>query len=706
MKDIKERVRDKNPKIRNPAARLPKELVRSAVLEAKEKPRELHEKSSGQSESPTQYGTEKIESVQYRAASVAGKSIGKTTYQGGKKLAGVTYRKIKERKSRQEEAKAAEEAMEQGAESGKKLIKLKPEQAALAKENGKRQVKAAPRVVKVSGLSQEKIKTQASMQKQQMEKSLQAMQKARAAQMARKSAQASAESGKAVLQVTGKGSKLSVQGITAAIQKGVVALEKMGKWIAAGGSAFLLVFILIVGIIAGAAFSSNSESSESLSEEVLAYTSVIQQYASQYGIPEYVSAIQAIMMQESGGRGTDPMQCSESPYNTRFPHTPGSITDPDYSIEVGVQTFADCIRQAGCSSPQDLDKLKLAWQGYNYGNGYIGWALQRGGYTEANALQFSQEQAASHGWSSYGDPQYVPHVMRYYSGGSLFAGLFGNQQIVSVAMGQLGNSGGQKFWSWYGFDSRVEWCACFVSWCADQSGLIASGNVPKFSLCSDGVSWFQGKNKWQSGGTTPTAGMIIFFDWDHDGTSDHVVASAIHLVFHECGHFFGGLVSKYKLLFFRFGPFNLVKTEKTKIKFTWLKTHGGQCVMYPSQTSTIKYKAYNLGGVIANAIIAALSTLLMLPNNFYLLMMMIELVFVGAYKILVNLIPHKTNGVPNDGYIVKMLDAHIAMRKDYALYLRIYADTFLNKAISPSDYQYERNESLSDDETKIGRAHV
>ena len=470
MRDIKERVRDKNPKIRNPAARLPKELVRQTVLEAKEKPRELHEKSSGQSDSPTQYGTEKIESVQYRAASVAGRTIGKTTYRGGKKLAGVTYRKIKERKSRQEEAKVAEEAMVQGAESGKKLIKLKPEQAALAKENGKRQVKAAPRVVKVSGLSQEKIKTQASMQKQQVEKSLQAMQKARVVQMARKSAQASAESGKAVFQVTGKGSKLSVQGITAAIQKGVVALEKMGKWIAAGGGAFLLVFILIVGIIAGAAFSSSSE----------------------------------------------------SPYNTRFPHTPGSITDPDYSIEVGVQTFADCISQAGCSSPQDMDKLKLAWQGYNYGNGYIGWALQRGGYTEANALQFSQEQAASHGWSSYGDPEYVPHVMRYYSGGSLFSGLFGNQQIVSVAMGQLGNSGGQKFWSWYGFDSRVEWCACFVSWCVDQSGLIASGNVPKFSLCSDGVSWFQGKNKWQSGGTTPTAGMIIFFDWDHDGNSDHV----------------------------------------------------------------------------------------------------------------------------------------------------------------------------------------
>ena len=69
-----------------------------------------------------------------------------------------------------------------------------------------------------------------------------------------------------------------------------------------------------------------------------------------------MSAIQAIMMQESGGRGTDPMQCSESPYNTRFPHTPGSITDPDYSIEVGVQTFA-----AVSYTHLDVYKRQLGW---------------------------------------------------------------------------------------------------------------------------------------------------------------------------------------------------------------------------------------------------------------------------------------------------------------------------------------------------------
>ena len=119
-----------------------------------------------------------------------------------------------------------------------------------------------------------------------------------------------------------------------------------------------------------------------------------------------------------------------------------------------MQYYADCVREAGCESPQDMDKLKLSLQGYNYGNGYISWAIRNhGGYSEANALQFSQEQAAAHGWSGYGDPEYVPHVLRYYSGGGLFAGLFGNEQLVTIAKSQLGNEGGQKFWSWWDLQS-------------------------------------------------------------------------------------------------------------------------------------------------------------------------------------------------------------------------------------------------------------
>ena len=291
----------------------------------------------------------------------------------------------------------------------------------------------------------------------------------------------------------------------------------------AGGGTVFVILILIVGIIGGAAFIGSSQSSEPLSAEVLAHTPAIQRYAREFGISEYVPVIQAIMMQESGGRGTDPMQASECPYNTQYPNTPGAIQDADYSIKVGVQYYADCVREAGCESPQDMDKLKLSLQGYNYGNGYISWAIRNhGGYSEANALQFSQEQAAAHGWSGYGDPEYVPHVLRYYSGGGLFAGLFGNGQLVTIAKSQLGNEGGQKFWSWWGFTERQEWCACFVSWCADQAGLIQSGAVPKFSVCTDGKNWFQNQGRWQGAGSMPSPGAIIFFDWEHDGTCDHV----------------------------------------------------------------------------------------------------------------------------------------------------------------------------------------
>lgn len=389
-------------------------------------------------------------------------------------------------------------------------IKVKPEAEKTIKEAGNRTVKIAPRVVKASPVSSQKVKTQAVLQKKQALKSM------KAAREAKRAAMHSVQTAKQSAKATGRGLKAMAEAAAHAVKAAFAALM-------AGGGAVLVVLILIVGIIGGAAFLGNSQSSEALSAEVLAHTPAIQKYASEFGIPEYVPAIQAIMMQESGGRGTDPMQASECPYNTQYPNTPGAIQDADYSIKVGIQYYADCVREAGCESPQDMDKLKLSWQGYNYGNGYISWALEKfGGYSEANALQFSQEQAAAHGWSGYGDPEYVPHVMRYYSGGGWFAGLFGNGQLVTIAKSQLGNEGGEKFWSWWGFTERQEWCACFVSWCADQAGLIQKEAVPKFSVCTDGVAWFQAKGKWQSGGSVPTPGTIIFFDWDHDGASDHV----------------------------------------------------------------------------------------------------------------------------------------------------------------------------------------
>lgn len=92
-----------------------------------------------------------------------------------------------------------------------------------------------------------------------------------------------------------------------------------------------------------------------------------------------------------------------------------------------------------------------------------------------------------------------------------------NSDIVKVAQEQLGNVGGQPYWSWYGFSSRVEWCCCFVSWCANECGYIEDGIIPKYSVVDDGADWFKAKGQWLDGDEEPQAGMIIFFDWAYDG---------------------------------------------------------------------------------------------------------------------------------------------------------------------------------------------
>ena len=623
MKDIKTKEVTTKPKTKNPASRIPKELMRTAILESREKSQTIanaRDNDMGE-QSPSEYASGKVASAEEWVA----RKTGRTVTRAGKTAAQTSYEKIKlraaGRKEAEEEAargtgdtqapdpvsreapeqknreqtsenvkiksreaqeaqikdvqiqkakrqkavsdavktkeqkirvaretpriqngqelsgtkqfsirdqsrkKAAADTARQNAIRQKQpetiRIKEKPRKQLEPKTIQRRTIKTAPPSAKISIQPEQKLRVASSnalttrMQKQ-MER--------RAAKQAAKKAALQTSDGIRRIQKTARAGENTFKAARAAVEVAAKTVQSMIAALGAAGAVMVLLLVIMVGIIGGAAFSGSSESNEALSQEVLSYTATIQKYANQYGILEYVSVIQAIMMQESGGRGTDPMQSSECPYNTRYSNSPNAIQDADYSIQVGIQYYADCLREAGCTSPQDMDKLKLSLQGYNYGNGYITWAIQKyGGYSAENALQFSNEQAASHGWSAYGDPEYVPHVLRYYSSGGLFAGLFGgNGQIVSVALTQLGNEGGQKFWSWYGFDSHVAWCACFASWCGDQAGLIESGKMPKFSLCDDGIAWFQGKGKWKSRGYSPAPGTLIFFDWNGDGTSDHV----------------------------------------------------------------------------------------------------------------------------------------------------------------------------------------
>ena len=402
-------------------------------------------------------------------------------------------------------------------QQSRKTIKTTARNAEKAvKSTTKGSVKTAERGVKTAqATSKATIKTAEQTAKATKE----------AAKASAKAAQKAAQAAKATAKATAEATKTAVRATIAAVKVIIAGTKALISALIAGGwgSVVIILIVVLFGCVVslfGGGGGSNAYTP--VSAEVEAYEPLIQKYAKQYGIPEYVELIKAVMMQESGGRGLDPMQAAEGSFNTRYPHEPNGIQDPEYSIQCGVQELKAALISAEVENPIDMEHIKLALQGYNFGNGYISWAKTNyGGYSYANAVEFSTMQAQRLGWESYGDTQYPAHVLRYYPYGRAFTS-GGNQAIVEVALTQLGNEGGQPYWSWYGFDGRVEWCACFVSWCADQCGYLDSGIVPKFAGCVDGANWFKGNGQWQDRNYEPTAGTIIFFDWENDGETDHV----------------------------------------------------------------------------------------------------------------------------------------------------------------------------------------
>lgn len=397
---------------------------------------------------------------------------------------------------------------------GEKTVRTAGKTGQTVKNTGKGTIKTARKSVKTAEQTAEKTvktaKEAAKTAKAAARASVKTAEKT--VQMARQAARAAEQAAKAAAKATASAVKAIIAGT-----KALVSAIAAGGWVAV----LILIIVLLFGGLLCMVGGGNSSTVSPVSAEVEAYEPVIRIYARQYGIEEYVELIKAVMMQESGGQGSDPMQSSESGYNTRYPREPNGITNPEYSIECGVQALKDCLQSAGVENPVDMEHIKLALQGYNFGNGYIAWAQGNyGGYTAVNAAEFSDMMAERMGWSSYGDKQYVPHVLRYYIFGRIPTGT-GSQAIVQVALTQEGN-GGDAYWSWYGFDSKVEWCACFVSWCAEQCGYLEGGVIPKFSLCSDGVDWFHARGQFQDASYVPAAGDIIFFDWENDGTIDHV----------------------------------------------------------------------------------------------------------------------------------------------------------------------------------------
>lgn len=236
----------------------------------------------------------------------------------------------------------------------------------------------------------------------------------------------------------------------------------------------LLLLIIITTVTVLIIIGSNSDNNNSginmgtsnVSAEVLAWKPEVEKYAKQFGISQYVNLMLALIQQESGGTSIDVMQASEGAFNTKYPKIPNGITNPDYSFFCGVQEFKEAITKAGVKNINDTKNISLALQTYNFGQGFIGFAKSKGGYSLAVAQEFSSIQAQKNGWSSYGDVNYVTHVFKYYTSTTNIEGGSGKlAQVIQIAQKQQG-----KAYIWGAAGPNTFDCSGLVYYCYQEAG--------------------------------------------------------------------------------------------------------------------------------------------------------------------------------------------------------------------------------------------
>ncbi len=206
--------------------------------------------------------------------------------------------------------------------------------------------------------------------------------------------------------------KLTEQ-IKEAVQNAVSSFQSSQKSWGAITAIFFIPLLLMLAVV-GVFRMGGSATNVGLSEQVLELMPQIREACQNNGIPEYVPLVAAVVMQESGGNVElvhgDVMQCAEG-----MGYPVGTPVPVEESLDFGTELLADYLSQAGSFGPSDIASISLALQSYNFGGGYLTWALEHyGGYSKENAQEFSDMQAAAMGWSGYGDPEYVDHVLRYY----------------------------------------------------------------------------------------------------------------------------------------------------------------------------------------------------------------------------------------------------------------------------------------------------
>ena len=353
----------------------------------------------------------------------------------------------------------------------------------------------------------------------------------RTAQATARAARAAAHATRAAAKAAVTAAKVAAKATIAAVKAIIAATKALIAAIAAGGwiAVLVIVIICLIGLLIGSCFGIFFSGEDSGSGYTM--QNVVQEINDDYQqqIDTTKANLSYDVLEMSGSRAVWPEVLAVYAVKT--------TTDPDNPQEVATMDdgkkaiLTDIFWEMNQISSRAETRTETVITETDDGHGNIV-------ETETTVTQTylyitvshktAEEMAAQYGFNEEQKEQ-LAELLAEENRSLWSAVLYGiyteDGAIVSVALSQVGNVGGEPYWSWYGFSGRVEWCACFVSWCANECGYIDTGIIPKYAGCVNGVQWFKDRGQWLDGSAEPAPGMIIFFDWNdengQDGLSDH-----------------------------------------------------------------------------------------------------------------------------------------------------------------------------------------
>ena len=498
------------------------ERIKSAAVRTKDTA-DTAEKNAAPAETSTQeYGAQQIKDTVRRCVAGTGVQLqkrGRRGFSDAKRNAGKARDNIQKCKdafkgtqpkkaTQQAVQKAGKGTLKTAQSAGKGTVKVAQKGVKSAQQTGRAAVKTAQTTAKTA-----KVTAKAS------------------AKAAQKTVQAAKAAAKATVQAVKVAAKATVAAVKAIIAgtKALIAAIAAGGWVAVVVILVLCVIGLIVGSCFGIFFSGEDSGTGQTMRQ--AVQEINADYQSQIDTTRANFTYDKLEM--SGSRAVWPEVLAVYAVKT--------TTDPDDPQEVATvdnskkAILKDIFWQMNEISSRTESKTEEVITETDDGHGNIvetATTVTRT-YLYITVSHKTAEEMADRFNFTDNQRQQLSELLaeenrRLWS--AVLYGIYsGDDAIVAVALSQVGNAGGQLYWSWYGFDSRVEWCACFVSWCADQCGYIDSGVIPKFAGCVNGVQWFKDRDQWQDGSFEPSPGQIIFFDWDNKGSSGPQDGQADHV---------------------------------------------------------------------------------------------------------------------------------------------------------------------------------